>query len=130
MASSLYITNHLRRLANQADTYTDADGNLVTRAEGLAEQLWKFALGYKDDDGEIHKPATWAIQLIFDRLEGKNPEPEADDGVMTVQEKIQDVKRLNKLAEQCVEAETRPELSMSTEDMDMQHDGPESSEDA
>jgi hypothetical protein len=126
--ASLYITNHLRRLANQADTYTDADGNLVTRSEGLAEQLWKFALGYKDEDDVIHKPATWAIQLIFDRLEGKNPEPEADDGALTIQDKIQDVKKLNKLAEQCVAAETGTELSELQTDMDMSYNGSESSE--
>jgi hypothetical protein len=127
MSSSLYITNHLRRLANQADTYTDADGNLVTRAEGLAEQLWKFALGYSDEDGQ-HKPATWAIQLIFDRLEGKNPEPEADDAAMKIQDKIQDVKKLNKLAEQCVATEVGTELSELQADMDLSDYGSESSE--
>jgi formate dehydrogenase assembly factor FdhD len=116
--SSLYITNHLRRLANQADTYVDADGNLVTRSEGLAEQLWKFAIGYTDEEGIVHKPATWAIQLIFDRLEGKNPEPEADDSAMTIQEKIQDVKKINQLAEKCA-ADTGTGLSEDTEDMDV-----------
>ncbi|MCK5615797.1 hypothetical protein KAR91_78765 [Candidatus Pacearchaeota archaeon] len=56
----------------------------VTKAEAIARYIWKVALGYSEDVDvvdkagkktgirpEFHRPDKWAINLIWDRLEGR-----------------------------------------------------------
>lgn len=72
------LTNYLRKLAMEAETMTD-EGEPLTKAELLASVLWKKALGWTEEkldaDGVskevVHAPEAWAIQLIYDRLEGR-----------------------------------------------------------
>jgi len=73
----------------ETHTVARANGDVITRAQALADLVWRNALGYSEpvDDhnpeGEqiVHRPATWAIQLVYDRIEGKvGPiEPEKKD---------------------------------------------------
>jgi hypothetical protein len=57
---------------------------MVTKAEAIARYIWKVALGWEesidvlDKAGkktgirpEVHKPDRWAINLIWDRMEGR-----------------------------------------------------------
>jgi len=57
---------------------------MLTKAETIARYIWKVALGYEesidvlDKAGkktgirpEVHKPDRWAINMIWDRLEGR-----------------------------------------------------------
>lgn len=80
------LTKHLRTLAMEAETLSD-DGTLITKAEALARALWKKALGFtetvvrdKGPEEVIHTPEAWAIQLIYERLEGKVANAAVDDG--------------------------------------------------
>lgn len=74
------LTQHLRDLAEQVETF-DEEGNTLTKGEVLAALLFKKALGWteriivKGEDDKVihHKPEAWAIQYIWDRIEGKAP---------------------------------------------------------
>lgn len=74
------LTEALRRLSFEATTITD-DGTPLSRAEQLADLVWKYALGWTEStttpEGrkvEIkHPPVAWAMQYMFERLEGKAP---------------------------------------------------------
>lgn len=52
----------------------DDEGNIITRAEILAKILVKKAMGYVEiiEGVEIvHPPERWAIELLYDRMEGR-----------------------------------------------------------
>ena len=103
------LTKHLRALAAEIET-TDNSFNLITRAEMLAMVVWKKALGWIEPakkQGEvvlvkevIHKPESWAIQLIYERLEGKAPQATPDEkGRLTAAEKVTELVRTKLNAE-------------------------------
>jgi len=106
------ITQHLRRLAKQAHDMT-VDGEVVTREEALAILLYQKALGMevvtKDLEGREtrtqFKPEAWAIQLIYERMEGKTAnaaEPETTK--LTAAERIRGLakERINALTKSTV----------------------------
>jgi len=68
------LSDSLRNLANSAEDSTP-DGEILTKADKLAQIVWDHAIGhtYVNAKGERKRvlPCTWAIQLIFDRLEGR-----------------------------------------------------------
>lgn len=73
------LSDELKRLAVQVVDVTD-DGSPETRAQKLARAVWDRALGFKEmveDKGGsrevVHPPETWAMQYVFERLEGKVP---------------------------------------------------------
>lgn len=74
--NSKQLTQHLRELAAEIETIDD-EGATITKGEALAKMLWKKALGYTEIGSEgvetFIKPASWAIQLIYERMEGKAP---------------------------------------------------------
>ncbi len=84
------LTKSLRELAvDIIEIDPSVDGKATTRAEKLAQVLWDHALGYTEhrraEEGAnmveiVHKPAPWAITLLYDRLEGKVA-PTNDPGV-------------------------------------------------
>jgi hypothetical protein len=108
------LTNHLRELAAEAHDWTEAEG-VLTKGEALARLLWRTALGWTekkvDDEGTeqvvTHAPAAWAIQLVYDRMEGKTPVAvEENEQRLTAAERVSDLAkgRLNALTEQTVGA--------------------------
>lgn len=116
------LTQHLRELAVETETMTD-EGELITRSEALAQLLWKKALGYKetvvvkDKSDEIicHKPEAWAIQMIYERMEGKAPIAIIDEKQqITAAEKISDLAR-TKLNQQAKAVVTVPEKNRSVD---------------
>jgi len=102
------LTDELRKLAMQVHTVLD-DGTPVTRAQTLAELIWKLALGWvettRDDDGNrkeiAHPPVAWAMQYVFERTEGKAAiaQSESVDRISAT-DKVRDLAkaRINKLA--------------------------------
>jgi len=100
------VTKFLRELAAEAHTISVEDGAVITKGEALARLLWDKALGYvekkMDDEGnetEIpHEPASWAIQLVYDRMEGRVPQSITEEaGGMTAAERVSEMskRRLN-----------------------------------
>lgn len=77
------FTDFLRQMADEKTEFVELPGEdggkgelgIRTKAEALARYVWKCALGWKElkDNGEevIHEPDKGAINLLFDRLEGK-----------------------------------------------------------
>lgn len=101
------MTNHLLRLAAEAYDVTEADG-AISRGQALAMLLWDKALGHiketVSDEGKrtsvTHAPENWAIQLIYDRMEGKAPQAVPDDAArVTATDKVRELakNRLNTL---------------------------------
>jgi len=91
------LTKYLRTLAMEAESIAD-DGTPITRAEALARALWTKALGGKkrNRDGTESEllPEAWAIQLIYERLEGKVANAATDEsGKITTAEKVSELSR-------------------------------------
>lgn len=95
--SSKALTGHLRALSKEAESIAD-DGEIITKAEALAMLLWQYALGWEEADPDdpnktvMHRPAQWAIQMVYDRLEGKAPAAIEDgSGTMTAADKVSEL---------------------------------------
>jgi hypothetical protein len=105
------LTHYLREFAKEA--YENGlldDGTCQTREQALANLIWHRALGYTeertDDEGTVHEtyhpPEKWAIQLIWERMEGRVSEAKAEDGGrITAAERVRELatQRINALAE-------------------------------
>lgn len=116
------LTRHLRLIAAEAAD-ADANGDVVTNAEALARLLWKKALGFKaieqrrQNDGQmaavevIHSPESWAIQLIYERIEGKAAPTTTDEaGKPTAAEKVSELSRsrINAMAVSGATTQSKP----------------------
>ena len=92
------LSKYLRALALDVET-TDADGDPVTKAQALATLVWKHALGFskrepteKNPNQMIEiPPATWAITLLYDRIEGKIPLAVIEDQGRSLIDKVSDL---------------------------------------
>lgn len=117
--NSRQLTNHLRELAAEVHDWEmedDGEGRVITKGEALARLLWQRALGYDevkvDDEGREkrikHDPAQWAIQLIYERMEGRSPQAIAEDeNRRRAKDKVSDLAkaRVNELAAQATTPE-------------------------
>ena len=83
------LSKFIREIASEIcdDPVIKAKGEeavMLTKAEAIARYIWKTALGWEesvdvlDKDGkkigirpEVHKPDKWAINMIWDRMEGR-----------------------------------------------------------
>jgi len=125
------ITQHLRELGNEVDQLRTVDGEtqVITRVEALAELVWKRALGWIEDLGggkkTYHKPEPWAIQLIYERIEGRVPQviPSEKSGA-TIADRVGDLgkQRINSQARAAVALPGRSAA------LGMSDNGPPSSE--
>lgn len=99
------LTAHLRELAAKVHEWIQPEegeeGGYITKGEALARLLWQKALGFTetvlDEENKsrtiAHKPESWAIQLIYERLEGKSPQAITEDAT-----RIRAVERVRELA--------------------------------
>lgn len=115
------LTKHLRELAAEAEGLAP-DGGVETKARALAALVWKKALGYKamemrgEADKRVmieveHPPESWAIQLIWNRLEGKEPQSSVEDaGKITAAERVGELarNRVNTMATAAVGGPKKP----------------------
>ena len=92
------------------------DATMVTKAEAIARYIWKTALGYVEEvdiykDGvktgirpEVHRPDKWAINIIWDRLEGRVGQADAKAGSdkASLADRVSGLgaKRVNQIAKQ------------------------------
>jgi hypothetical protein len=108
------LTRFLRELGAEVHTI-DNEGKVITRAEALAEAIWKRALGYSETNkkGEdvYHPPEMVAIQLIYERVEGRAAVslPEDKKG-QSVAERVTELgkSRINRSAESAVAVPSGP----------------------
>ena len=100
------LSKYLRMLAMDIETIDDT-GDPVTKAEVLAQLVWKHALGFTEMDPKIegvqlyHPPATWAVDLLYNRIEGKIPLAVVEDQGRSLTDKVTDLgqAKVNELAE-------------------------------
>ena len=94
-AGAIALTKQLRRLAAQIDAISGKTGDMISKAEKLAEVVWDRAIGYEEKtaDGKlvVHKPEPWAINLLFDRLEGRVPISVDDKTGKTLADKVSEL---------------------------------------
>lgn len=117
--SNRALTEKLRELmASVHDTRLNEDGEAeyVTKGERLAELICDRALGWEDTelvDTDVpgqkqevtkkHRPERWAMELVWDRLEGKTPQALSDDtDRLTAADKVSELAKtkINKLTEE------------------------------
>lgn len=99
------LSKYLRALALDVETMDDA-GDPVTKAQALAALVWKHALGFEEADLDnpdkktLNKPAVWAIDLLYNRIEGKIPLAVVEDQGKSLTDKVSDLgkARINALA--------------------------------
>ena len=100
------LSKYLRALALDVESMTD-DGDPVTKAQKLADLVWKYALGAVDEKDSTKKapPAVWAITLLYERIEGKVPIAVPDESGRSLTDKVSDLgkAKANALAEAAAE---------------------------
>ena len=113
------LSKFIREIANEEfdDPIIKAKGEeavMVTKAEAIARHIWSVALGYVEEidiykDGvktgvklESHRPDKWAINLIWDRMEGRvgqaDTKPGSDKASLAEKVSEQGKKRLAQIA--------------------------------
>lgn len=113
------LSKFIREIANEEydDPIIKARGEeavMVTKAEAIARHIWNVALGYVEEvdiykDGvktgvklETHRPDKWAINLIWDRMEGRvgqaDPKKDSDKAPLADKVSEQGKKRLSQIA--------------------------------
>lgn len=112
------LTRYLERLAEEMHTVEDG-GDPISKSEALARLLWNKALGYTEQvlkDGSwmevSHPPESWAIHLVYDRLEGRvntTDKAKDTDTEKPIHEKVAEIAkaRLNAAAESAANATNR-----------------------
>ena len=86
------LSKYLRALALDIESMSD-DGDPITKAQKLADLVWKYALGVTDEKDPTKKaaPAVWAIELLWNRIEGKIPIALPDEGGRSLTDKVSDL---------------------------------------
>lgn len=113
------LTKYLRELAVEAESMDDS-GDVITRAKALALLIWKKALGYRGTvvtsagSKEVdHAPEAWAMQLIYDRLEGRVAQAATEEaGKQKAADRVSDLSRsrLNAMAGTAVGVKPPPKI--------------------
>jgi hypothetical protein len=98
-------------------------GETLTKAQVLARLIWKRALGYTEVECDKktnemrevkHPPEVWAIQLVYERLEGKVQQaapPESSDRPTAAQRvSMLSAERINNLISTAAPASGPPPL--------------------
>lgn len=119
-AAGKLLSKFVREIANEIhdDPVIKARGEdavMLTKAEAVARHLWKLALGYEETEDVFdkngkkigikpvrYKPNKWAINLIWDRLEGRTgaADVRGDDSKASLADRISDLgkKHMNQIA--------------------------------
>jgi len=116
------LSKFIKEIANEIhdDPVIKAKGEeavMLTKAEAVARYIWKLALGYEETEDVFdktgkkigikpvrHRPDKWAINLIWDRLEGRvgAADLKSSDDKASLAKKISGLgaKRVNQIAKQ------------------------------
>jgi len=120
IAAGKLLSKFIREIASEIcdDPEIKAKGEdavMITKAEKIARYIFKLALGYEetvdvlDKGGKkigikpvIHRPDKWAINIIWDRLEGRvgaaDPKSSGDKAKLSDRVSEQGKKRLSQIA--------------------------------
>ncbi|KKM67717.1 hypothetical protein LCGC14_1468320 [marine sediment metagenome] len=110
--ASKLISKYLEEIAKEEDAFIDDSdgGRMGTKAEALSRLIWKYALGYTEEDPKagvkiIHPPSLSHLKILLDRIEGRVTDVNVARAKKTIADRIKDTtkSRLNKIAEDSVE---------------------------
>ena len=122
IAAGKLLSKYIREIASEIhdDPVIKAKGEeavMLTKAEAIARHIFKLALGYEEEvdvldkagkkigiKSVIHQPDKWAINVIWDRLEGRTgaADVKSDSRKASVADRMsaQGKKRLDNIAKQ------------------------------
>jgi hypothetical protein len=116
------LSKYLRALALDMETVND-DGDPVTKAAALAKFVWQAALGYRSVDPKngsviVHEPDWRAIELLYNRIEGRIAIAPPEEVGHSLIEKVTEMgrARANSLAAAATEAEANGDPVEEEED--------------
>jgi hypothetical protein len=115
--AGMMLSEFIRKISQEETEFVkgeSGDDKMATKAEALARVVWDMALGWVEEvdvfkDGakvgvakKKHPPAQWAINLVYDRAEGKAAQAgdtgeKKSDVSDRISQRTKD--RVNKLAE-------------------------------
>ncbi len=110
--ASKLVSKYLEEIAKEEEAFIeDGDGGRMgTKAEALGRLIWKYALGYTEEDPKtgvivIHVPSLSHLKILLDRIEGRVTDVSATKAKKGIAERIQEQtkSKLNKMAEDSVE---------------------------
>ncbi len=106
------VSKYITEMATVKDACIDdgEEARMCTRAEKLAEIIWKNALGYteknlKSDTEIIYGPSISYMKMLLERMEGKVQDVSATKSKKSLADRVKDTtkSKLNKMAEDSVE---------------------------
>jgi len=105
------LSKYLRSLALDMETVNDK-GDIFTKAATLAALVWKYALGWTEENVKTgkktkHAPDWRAIELLYNRIEGRIPVAVVEDQGRNLTDKVSDLgkAKINALAKAATEGE-------------------------
>lgn len=102
------VSKYLTDMAKLEDACIDSGGEarMCSRAEKLAEIIWKNTLGFEELDMKtgkemIHPPSLSWLKVLLERMEGKVQDVSATKSKKSIADRIQETtkKKLNEIAE-------------------------------
>ncbi len=109
--ASKLISKYLIEIAGENDAFIDDgdDGRMGTKAEALSRLIWKYALGYEEDDVKsdrmiIHPPSLPHLKILLDRIEGRVTDVSATRSKKSIADRVKETTRskLNDIAKKSV----------------------------
>jgi hypothetical protein len=102
------VSKYITDMAEKEDAFLKDgdDQRMCTRAEKLAEIIWKNALGFteinpKTGDTIIHDPSLSYQKMLLDRMEGRIQDVSATKAKKAIADRIKDTtkSKINEIAE-------------------------------
>ena len=106
------VSKYITEMATVKDACIDngEEARMCTRAEKLADIIWKNALGYteknpKSDTEIVYGPSISYMKMLLERMEGKVQDVSATKSKKSLADRVKDTtkSKLNKMAEGSVE---------------------------
>ncbi len=110
--ASKLISKYLEEIAKEEDVFIDDGdgGRMGTKAEALSRLIWKYALGYTEEDPKtgvtiIHVPSLSHLKILLDRIEGRVTDVSVTKAGKSLADRVKDTtkSKLNKMAEDSTE---------------------------
>ncbi len=110
--ASKLISKYLEEIAREEDVFINDDdgGRMGTKAEALSRLIWKYALGYTEEDPKtgvtiIHVPSLSHLKILLDRIEGRVTDVSVTKAGKSLADRVKDTtkSKLNKVAEDSIE---------------------------
>ncbi len=106
------VSKYITEMATVKDVCIDdgEEARMCTRAEKLAEIIWKNALGYTEKNPKsgteiVYGPSLSYMKMLLERMEGKVQDVSATKSKKSIADRVKDTTKLklNKMAEDSID---------------------------